>query len=94
MTMQVNVKEKLGWDTIKIDEEKHISVDQTVCSGCKGKYCLHVCPAQVYTLNKENLVVLDLDGCIECGTCLIACTPKSISWKYPHGGFGIQFKCG
>jgi ferredoxin like protein len=94
MTTQVNVKEKLGWDTIKVDEGKHISVDQVVCKSCKGRYCLHVCPAQVYTLDKENLVVLDLDGCLECGTCLIACTPKSISWKYPQGGFGVQFKCG
>ena len=94
MTTQINVKEKLGWDTIKVDEEKHISVDQVVCKSCKGRYCLHVCPAQVYTLDKENLVVLDLDGCLECCTCLIACTPKSISWKYPHGGFGVQFKCG
>jgi len=91
---KVNVKAKLGKDTIKVDSEKHIKIKQDVCRTCKEKYCLYVCPAQVYSLNKEGDIVLDLDGCLECGTCRIACIKESIDWTYPRGGFGVQFKCG
>jgi ferredoxin like protein len=91
---KANVKAKLGNDTIKVDSEKHISVKQEVCRSCQPKYCLHVCPAQVYSLNKEGNIELDLDGCLECGTCRIACRLESIEWHYPRGGFGIQLKYG
>jgi ferredoxin like protein len=46
----------------------------------------------VYTLNKEGEVVLELDGCLECGTCRIAC--PELDWHYPRGGYGVQYKCG
>ena len=91
---EVNVKGKLGLDTIKVDEEKHISVDQAVCQGCTQKPCLRVCPARVYSLGKTGEIVLELDGCLECGTCKIACVRRSITWHYPRGGFGVQLKQG
>jgi ferredoxin like protein len=53
---------------------------------------LYVCPAHVYTLNKEGNVELELDGCLECGTCRIACV--ELEWHYPRGGYGVQYKCG
>ena len=91
---KANVKAKLGNDTIKVDSEKHITVKPEVCRNCRAKYCLHVCPAQVYSLNKEGNIELDLDGCLECGTCRVACRLGSIEWHYPRGGFGIQLKYG
>ena len=95
MTTDINIKGKLGLDTIKVDdEEKHITVKQEICKKCEKKACLYVCPAQVYTLGKEGEIVLDLDGCLECGTCRIACTNKSITWCYPRGSFGIQLRFG
>lgn len=94
MSEQVNVKAKLGVDTIKVDTNKHITVKQEICKACKEKECLHVCPAQVYKLNEAGDIVLDLEGCLECGTCKIACSKGSIDWNYPAGGFGIQLKFG
>jgi len=95
MTADVNIKAKLGLDTIKVDdEEKHIQIDLEICKGCTLKTCLHICPAQVYTVDKEGKIVLDLDGCLECGTCKIACDRKAIKWNYPRGGFGIQLRFG
>jgi ferredoxin like protein len=91
---KTNVKEKLGHNTIKVDSIKHIKVKQEVCRGCREKYCLHICPAQVYTLNKEGGIELELDGCLECGTCRIACIKEALEWDYPRGGFGIQLKYG
>jgi len=35
----------------------------------RNAFCLFICPARVYTLNKDGEVVLELDGCLECGTC-------------------------
>jgi len=94
MITELNIKAKLGLDTIKVDEEKHISINREICKNCAERYCLHVCPTQVYTLNNEGEIELDLDGCLECGTCRIACLKKAIDWNYPRGGFGVQFKFG
>ena len=94
MSEDVNVKAKLGVDTIKVDTKKHITVNNRICGECKEKNCLHVCPAQVYKLNDEGEIVLDLEGCLECGTCVIACERGAIDWNYPAGGFGIQLRFG
>jgi len=88
------IRAKLGHDTIKVDDQKHIKINQEVCRECREKYCLYVCPAQVYVLNKQGEIELDLDACLECGTCRIACIRKSVDWDYPRGGFGIQLKFG
>ncbi len=92
--MKANIKAKLGLDTIKTDTQKHITVKREICKDCAERYCLYVCPAQVYILNKDNEIELDLDGCLECGTCKIACLRKSMDWNYPRGGFGVQYKHG
>ena len=92
--MEVNIKAKLGKDTIKADSEKHIKNKPEICRSCREKYCLYVCPARVYTLDKEGMVVMELDGCLECGTCKIACTKNALEWNYPRAGFGVQYKYG
>jgi len=60
--MELNIKAKLAKDTIKADSEKHIKVNPEKCKVCKERVCLYVCPAHVYTLNKEGNVELELDG--------------------------------
>ena len=64
----LNIKAKLAKDTIKADAERHINVNPEKCKVCKERVCLFICPARVYTLNKDGEVVLELDGCLECGT--------------------------
>ncbi len=91
---KVNVKAKLGVDTIKADEEPHIKVKKEVCKTCTTRCCLYVCPASVYLVDEEGEIRLDLEGCLECGTCKIACQKGAIEWNYPRGGFGVQLKFG
>jgi ferredoxin-like protein FixX len=39
-------------------------------------------------------MVVEYAGCLECGTCKIACTLKAIIWDYPKGEFGVQYRFG
>jgi ferredoxin like protein len=89
-----SIRAKLGRDAIKVDEVKHIKVKQELCRSCAERHCLYVCPAQVYSLDKEGSIALDLDACLECGTCRIACVSHALEWDYPRGGFGVQYKFG
>jgi len=89
------IEDKLGLDVFKIDDEPHITIDQAICqTDCQIHYCLHVCPADLYTLNEQDEIQVDCDGCLECGTCLIACTHGALTWRYPRAGYGVQYRFG
>ncbi|WP_192902944.1 ferredoxin family protein, partial [Pelotomaculum propionicicum] len=48
-----------------------------------------------YTLKEDGELSFDYAGCLECGTCRIICPKEgAISWQYPRGGFGINFRYG
>ncbi len=94
MTTKVNIKDKLGLDTYKLAKESHLKVDSEACKNCKGKCCLYVCPAGVYTLDEKGDVRVEFEACLECGTCLIACVDDAIQWSYPKGGFGVHYRYG
>ena len=87
------VDAKLGLDVFKLDTEPHIEIDHEVCrTKCVRKVCLTVCPADLYELNDEGDIVVNWEGCLECGTCLLCCEPKALSWKYPRGEYGVQYR--
>ncbi|MGP8070241.1 MAG: ferredoxin family protein [Candidatus Bathyarchaeia archaeon] len=89
----MKVEEKLGKNVFKVDKDDHIKIDRDICrTKCKTKYCLFVCPAKVYLLDKQGDVLPNPDGCLECGACLIACLPQALSWHYPKAGFGVQYR--
>jgi ferredoxin like protein len=89
---EMGVPEKLAVNKYELDEESHIAIDQEVCRRvCRSKTCLFICPAQVYT-EQNGQVVADHAGCLECGTCLVACPHEALHWKYPRGGFGIVYR--
>ena len=93
--MPVNLKSKLGVNAYKIDSESHIVVNHQVCqTHCQQKLCTWVCPARVYTLGDDGLIHVEHDGCLECGTCVIACLSDALSWRYPKAGQGIQYRFG
>ena len=92
---RVKVEEKIALDAIKSDKESHIKIDQTVCAKCKERYCIRLCPGHLYSLNEETgEIVVEHAGCLECGTCKIACVSRAISWEYPRGEFGVQYRYG
>jgi len=92
----LNIEAKLGLDVFQIDsEQSHILIDQEVCqSRCTIRYCLHVCPADLYELNENGEMTVDYEGCLECGTCYIACREDALEWHYPRAGYGVQYRFG
>jgi len=91
----MNIEAKLGLDVFKLDDRPHIVIDLDACRmRCRLRPCLYVCPANLYTLNREGDVQVDFEGCLECGTCLIACIDDALTWHYPRAGYGVQYRFG
>ncbi|PSN84196.1 hypothetical protein B9Q01_01835 [Candidatus Marsarchaeota G1 archaeon OSP_D] len=84
--------DKWDWDT-----QSHIKiVDQELCRKCESKPCLIVCPARVYTWEKDHIAV-NYQACLELRACYVACHEfgnGAIQWNYPRGGKGVIFKLG
>jgi ferredoxin like protein len=86
----------LGVDKFLVDDDHaHIRVNKEVCSSCPGNPCTYACPAGLYIL-KDGEINFDYAGCLECGTCRVVCPQagKALTWSYPRGGFGVQFRYG
>ncbi|MCI4396407.1 MAG: 4Fe-4S dicluster domain-containing protein [Thermoprotei archaeon] len=77
-----------------VDEKPHIIVDYNKCSKCDSKVCVFLCPAGCYTLLSDGKLSFNYEGCLECGTCRLVCPNNAISWEYPEGGKGIQYRYG
>ena len=91
---RVSIEARLGLTTFKVDKKPHIVPDQAVCQRCAEKWCLRLCPGRLYSHNDEGGVDLNYEGCLECGTCLVACWGHFQEWGYPKGGFGVQYRLG
>ena len=91
----MKVEEKIALDAVKNDKETHIALDQKVCAACRDRWCIHACPGHLYSLNEETgEMVVEYAGCLECGTCMIVCVYGSVSWRYPRGEYGVQYRYG
>ncbi|HEY3277143.1 MAG TPA: 4Fe-4S dicluster domain-containing protein [Syntrophorhabdaceae bacterium] len=92
----MKIEEKLALDAFKTDKESHITINHETCrSRCDLRPCLFVCPAHLYSYNEEHdEMVVEYAGCLECGTCLVACKDGALSWSYPRGDYGIQYRFG
>jgi len=94
MSPDGNLKAKLGLDVFKPAREPHIRIRAGMERDTRVKKAVLVCPAGLYALNEDGSVTLTIDGCLECGTCRIACGPEVLDWNYPEGGAGVQFRFG
>jgi ferredoxin like protein len=91
----MNIEAKLGLDVFKVDTEPHIVIKHEICQAkCQIRYCLNICPADLYTLDKQDEVQVNYEGCLECGACLIACEYEGLTWQYPRAGYGVQYRFG
>ena len=93
----MKVEEKIALCAIKHHEKSHIQLDSDSCSRCTTRICLRACPAHLYTLEQDEQdeqVKVDHTGCLECGTCMVICPLRAVSWKYPDPGFGIHYRHG
>lgn len=94
MSEEMGLKAKLGLDVFKHDKEAHIKIKAGMEKDPRLKKAILVCPAGLYSENENGEVELTIDGCLECGTCRIACGPEVLDWHYPTGGSGVQFRFG
>ena len=86
---------KLAVNAFKNDEETHISIKQEICNGCKERYCLYVCPGGLYSFSEDTEELLvEYTGCLECGSCRVACPHGALEWLYPRSGCGVQYRYG
>ncbi len=93
---RLTIEHYLGLDKFVVDDEHaHITLKKELCRSCPGKPCTFACPAGLYKL-KDGEIVFDYAGCLECGTCRVVCphAEEAITWAYPRGGFGVQFRYG
>ncbi len=94
MSEIIGLKAKLGLDVFKEDQEFHIKIVAGKEKDHRLKKAVLVCPAGLYSQNENGEVVVSKDGCLECGTCLLACGEDLLEWNYPNGGSGVQFRFG
>jgi ferredoxin like protein len=89
----MKIEDKLAVNKYYIDTEVHIIINKNICQSCEDHVCISVCPAGCYTLRGNNLT-FSYEGCLECGSCAIACDKGTIQWNFPRAGFGISYQYG
>ncbi len=94
MNENPNLKSKLGKNVFKPVKESHIRIRPGFEKDPRLRAAIYVCPAGLYTRDDQGTVQLEIDGCLECGTCRIACGTEVLEWNYPVGGTGVQFRFG
>ena len=91
----VNVELYLGINKFNVDEEfPHIELSEDIQREEFLKL-VRVCPAALYKLTDEGEYVFDYAGCLECGTCRIACGKTIVKkWDNPQPAMGINYRFG
>jgi len=88
-----DINERIAKIKINDEPEPHIKIIEPDKKFIKSM--VQLCPTQCYIMeliDKERFksqVVLQHEGCIECGTC-----SKETSWKHPKGEKGVVYEYG
>lgn len=89
--------EKLFLLSFKVDKTSHLVLNKEFCLKCaeSERACLWICPSEVYKWDAEKKdIIVGYEGCLECGTCRIACSSEALDWRNPRGGFGVAYRFG
>ncbi len=91
----VNMDAYLGLNRFEVDEgNPHIELVDDI-DILEFEKLMRVCPAALYRLDENSSPSFDYAGCLECGTCRIACGDTIIKkWKNPEPIMGIQYRYG
>ena len=94
MNEEMGLKAKLGLNVFKPSRDPHIRIKPGMEKDMRLEKAVQICPAGLYSKNDAGEVALTIDGCLECGTCRVACGTEVLEWNYPEGGTGVQFRFG
>jgi ferredoxin like protein len=94
MSEKTGLNAKLGLNVFKPGSKPHIRIKPGLEKDQRLKTAIRICPAGLYSENEKGEVVLTIDGCLECGTCRLACGTEVLDWNYPEGGTGVQYRYG
>jgi ferredoxin like protein len=94
-TITVNVDEALGVNKYNVDESyAHIALVDDPATA-EFEKLIRVCPAGLYKMDERGEKSFDYAGCLECGTCRIACGDTIIErWENPQPTMGIEYRFG
>ena len=87
------IEDKLALNKFDVDQEVHIRIKEDICFQCKEQDCLYACPAGCFTAVEDH-ITFSFEGCLECGSCRIACDKDAVDWTLPRAGFGICYVYG
>ena len=90
----MKIEDKLAVNKFDVDKEVHIRIHEDACKECSDNPCLYVCPADCFKLTEDKRIAFAYEGCLECGSCRIACGRDAIDWILPRAGFGICYQFG
>lgn len=95
ITFTVNVDGYLAKNKYVVDEgNPHIELVDDPDDSEFDKLVL-VCPAALYKRREGGQKSFDYSGCLECGTCRIACGDTIVrKWKNPGPEMGVQYRFG
>lgn len=93
-----NVDEYLSLNKYEVDEEcAHIELEGGAenCDPSEFDKLIMVCPAALYKRDSEGKQSFDYAGCLECGTCRIACGGTIVKkWANPGPTMGVEYRFG
>lgn len=92
----VNVDGYLAVNKYEVDEENaHIELAGQLPDAEFDKLIM-VCPAALYKRDVETgEKSFDYAGCLECGTCRIACGDTIVAkWENPQPTMGVEYRFG
>jgi ferredoxin-like protein FixX len=97
--ISVNVENLISVNKYCVDEEhKHIELASEDLGSLPdeefGKL-VRLCPAALYKQQPDGTRSFDYAGCLECGTCRIACEGTIVrTWENPGPGMGVTYRFG
>lgn len=95
----VNVDALLAANNYTVDEENaHIELSSDNLAELPAEEfgkLVRVCPAGLYRESEQGERSFDYAGCLECGTCRIACEGTIITkWENPAPMMGVRYRFG
>lgn len=95
----VHVETLISANKYCVDESnKHIELsaeDLSTLSDEEFGKLVRVCPAALYKERPDGSRSFDYAGCLECGTCRIACEDTILrKWENPQPGMGVIYRFG